>query len=358
MKKIFLLTLILVLLFSFTQLSAGNETDQKTMTKIGKLMEKVGKAMEKKDGQTAMKFIEEVLELKSDYAPALHQKARFFYVQDQAQAITLLEQAMSADENYLPAVKELAILYFQNAQKLQQTDPQAGAAMFEQVAAVQNLEMAEKGLLIESLFNAGAIHYQLQNMKGALPVFERLTGITELADDKQKNVIRLGHYMLGMAYVQSEQAVPAQNALREYITLSADMTEDVYLPVARFILAELIMTELNDLVGKINQDQQEEKTSRIAALAATKAEVVDLFGHVMTVKTVKPEITEAARMNLGNYYYMAADLDKAIAEYETLIRDFASSEQIAAYQAFLTELKAERVKRVEAEKNAAKGKKK
>lgn len=356
MKRFIMMTMILLLVVALPQLSAQNEPDAKTLAKINSLMEKVGKAMEKKDGPKAMKLIDEVLVLKADHAPALHQKARFFYGTDPAQAMSLLEQAVVADSSYAGAVKDLAAMHYQNAQKLQQSDMNAAAAEYEKAALVKNLDVVEKGLMIEALFNAGALRFQAKDMKSAIPVFETLSKITEPANDKQKNVIRLSFYMLGMAYVQSEQAEPAQKALRQYIELSKDLPEDAYLPVARFILAESLMADLNAKAEQINRDQKEEKTARIAALAAAHTDIVDLLENAVSQK---PEIAESARMHLGNFSYLSGNLDKAIEQYEALIKDFPASEQLAAYQSFLKDIKsvkAEQEKQAQTDKKKAKKK--
>ncbi len=338
MKKSFALVLMLALFISVPLLSAQSENDQKVMKKIESLMEKVGKAMEKKEGQKAMKLIDEVLTLKADYVPAIYQKARLFYGQDQAQAISLLEQAVEVDGNYLQAVKDLAAMYYQQAGKAQ-NDAGAQADLYEKAAAVANLENAEKGLYVECLFNAGALRYQQKKMDQAIPLFEKLTAIQNPATDKQKNTIRLANYMLGMAYVQTQKTDKAQATLKQFIELSSALTDDPYLPVARFILAESLMNDLEAKVKVINKDEKEEKTSRIAALAATRTEVVELLEKAMAQK---PEIAESAQMYLGNYYYLAGDLAKAIGYYETLTRDFATSDQIGSYQTFLKELKADK----------------
>jgi len=349
MKKIILLTLILVLMLGFTHLFAQSETDQKTLDKMDKLMEKVGKAIEKKDGKTAMKLIEEVLILKQDYAPALHQKARFFYSQDQAQAITLLERAVVSDNAYLPAVKDLASLHFQNAQKLQQTDPAAAAISFEKAALVKNLENAEKGMMIEALFNSGALQYQQKQLEKAIQIFDKLTRM-DSSHDRQKNLLRLSFYMLGMAYVQSEQAPAAQAALRKYIDLSGELVDDTYLPIARFILAESLMNDLSEQVKKINVDQMEDKASRIAALTSDRTEIIELLEKAMAQK---PELTENVRMNLGNFYYMAGNVDQAIDIYEGLIRDFTTSDQRSVYENFLKDIKTEKENKAKALKKSS-----
>jgi hypothetical protein len=351
-----MITMILLLVLALPQLSAQTEPDAKTLAKINSLMEKVDKAIEKKDGQKAMKLVEEVLVLKADHAPALHQKARFLYGSDPAQTLSLLEQAVVADSSYLGAVKDLAALHYQNAQKLQQTDMNAAAAEYEKAALVKNLESVDKGLMIESLFNSGALRFQAKDLKSAIPVFEKLSSITEPANDKQKNVIRLSFYMLGMAYIQNDQVEPAQKVLKKYIELSSDQPEDAYLPVARFILAESLMTELNARVEQINRDEKEDKVTRIAAIAATRSEIVDYLEKAMAQK---PEISESARMYLGNYNYIAGNIDKAIELYEALISDFASSDQIGSYQTFLKEIKEEKSNREKAAKQVIKtGKKK
>ena len=351
MKKIVLLSMILVLMLSFVLYSAQGETDPKTMTKIEKLMEKVAKAMEKKDAPAALKIIDEVLELKGDYMPALHQKARFFYGQDPDQAIALLNQALSADAAYLPAVKDLATLHYRNAQKLQQSDPSAAAAAYEKAASIDRLESAEKGLLAETLFNAGALYYQQRNLEKAIAQFEHLTALKELQNEKQQNAVRLAHYMLGMAQVQHEQVEDAQKNLSRYIELSKDTAGDLYLPVARFILAETMMNELNAQAEAINRDQKENKGERIAALAATRPEVVSLLEQAMAEK---PDIAESARMYLGNYQYLSGNVDQAIACYEALIKDFSASEQLGVYQNFLKEIKGEKERRQQEAKNKGK----
>lgn len=338
MKKSFAMMLMLALFISLPLVSAQTEVDQKVMKKIDSLMEKVGKAMEKKDGQKAGKLIDEVLSLKADYAPALHQKARLFYGQDQAQAITLLQQAVAADSSYMPAVKELAALYYQQAGKVQ-GDLVAQADLYEKALGVNNLEIAEKGLYVECLFNAGALRYQQKNMDKAIPLFEKLSAMKDPVNDKQKNTVRLSNYMLGMAYIQAKKTVEAQASLKKYIELSSALTDDPYLPVARFILAESMMNDLEAQVKEINKDEKEEKTARIAAAAAARVEVVDCFEKAMAQK---PELAESVKMYLGNYHYLSGDLAKAIEYYEALTRDYPSSEQIVSYQNFLKELKADK----------------
>lgn len=345
MKKLCAVTLMFSLIIFAPFLSAKTEVDQKTMAKIGSLMEKVDKALGKKNDEKAMKLIDEVLQLQADYSPALYQKARMFYGKDQAMAISLLEQAVSSDNSCLPAVKDLAAIHYQNARKVSQGEPATAAAHFEKAAAVSNIETAEKGLYIESLFNAGTLRYQQGNFAAAIPLFEKLTGITETANDMQKNTVRLSYYMLGMAYAQTQKAEPVQKALSRYIELSAALPNDAYLPVARFILAESLMSDLNAMVEKINQDEKEDKIGRIAALAKTKPEIVNLLETAMAQK---PEIAESARMYLGNYNFLAGNIDKAIEIYEALTRDFASSEQIGAYQNFLKGIRVEKENRAKA----------
>jgi tetratricopeptide (TPR) repeat protein len=116
------------------------------------------------------------------------------------------------------------------------------------------------------------------------------------------------------------------------------------------------MTELNARVEQINRDEKEDKVTRIAAIAATRSEIVDYLEKAMAQK---PEISESARMYLGNYNYIAGNIDKAIELYEALISDFASSDQIGSYQTFLKEIKEEKSNREKAAKQVIKtGKKK
>ncbi len=352
MKKISALALMFVL-FVLLPLSAQTPPDPKTLTRIESLLAKAGKAADKKDVDKALDLIDKALQLKADYAPALFQKARLLGGRDRAQAVSLLEQAVGADSSFLPAVKALALTHYQDARQVAANDFAAAAGHYEQAAAVNNLVAADQGLYVESLFNAGTLRFQAGDVKAAVPHFEKLTALPEPANDEQKNTVRLSHYMLGMAQEKGGHIEPAQQAFRRFIELSAALPQDPFLPVARFLLAESLMNELNAKVEKINQDAEPDKAVRIAALAREKVEIVDLLAGAMAQK---PEIVEASRMYLGNYHYLAGNVDKAIETYETLIRDFAASDQIGSYQDFLKGIKAEKAKQVQAAGKSSKKK--
>jgi tetratricopeptide (TPR) repeat protein len=78
--------------------------------------------------------------------------------------------------------------------------------------------------------------------------------------------------------------------------------------------------------------------AKIKTLAAQYANIPELLGKAVAAK---PEL-EDAYLVLGNYYYLAGDLDQAIAAYKALMEKFPASAGLAEYKSFLQKLEEEK----------------
>jgi len=337
MKCKWLVSLALVGLISVSALSAQNADDPKTVKKIAKLMEKAAAALEKKDGRKALENLDEVLSLHPNYAPALHQKARLTFGQDPAAAQEMLEKAVETDPNYAGAINDLARLLYQSARKAQQENADTAQGLFLRAAHVTNLQNVEKGLMINALFQAAALSHQKQDFESSAKILEELIAVPG-AQAADENSYRLAYYMLGVSYAQRNQQAKSVSNLRQYIALAEKVENDPYLPLSRYLVADALMQELNAKVDAIKADKEQEKRERIAAAAAACTEIKPLLEQALAGK---PDL-EDARMGLGNYAYLAGNLDEAIQIYEGLLKDFPQSANVSAYQSFLSDIRKEK----------------
>ena len=191
----------------------------------------------------------------------------------------------------------------------------------------------------------GVCAFQARKFDASVEAFTKLMAVPDIATIAKPS-FDLAHYMMGFNLSLLDKPEEANGYLRKYVELAATETANNFAPVADYMIAKNEYALLDKKVAVLRADKEEtDVIGKVKALAAEYANIPELLGKAIAAK---PDL-EDAYLVLGNYYYLAGDLDQAIASYKNLLEKFAASANKAEYEAFL--------KKLEEEKAAAEAKK-
>ncbi len=338
---------VVILMAAGASLGAQEKLPKPATKDAAKLMDKAEKAVKAKDLDGALALYIEVQKLEPAYAPAFLTAAMVYRMkQDDGNALSNLEKAVQADPAFARGVDAYAQLLSEKARQCStQGKPAEAIPYFTRLIAIPGLETSRKPVYIDGLFNMGVSAFQARKFDASVEAFTKLLAVPDAATVAKPNFV-LSHYMMGFNLSLLDKPEEANGFLRKYIELSVGETANNFSSVADYMIAKNEYGLLDKKVAEIRANKEEaDVMAKVKAIAAEYANIPELLGKAIAAK---PEL-EDAYLVLGNYYYLAGNLDQAIVSYKSLLEKFAASANKADYEAFL--------KKLEEEKAAAEAKK-
>jgi Tfp pilus assembly protein PilF len=337
MNKRIIAAAVLLLMAAGARLAA----QEKPATKeASKLMEKAQKAIKAKDLDGALAFCAEVQKLEPAYAPAYLAAAQIYRLkQDDENALVFLEKAVQANPQFGPAVDGYAQLLSAKARQLNaQGKPAEAVPYFSRLAAIPDLEKTRKAAYSDALFNMGVSAFQARTFDVSVGAFTKLLAVPALETEARQSFV-LAQYMMGFNLSLLDKPEEANGYLHKYVELVAAEPANAFAPVAEYMIAKNEYALLDKEMAKLKAEKEAtDLKAKIKTLAAQYANIPELLGKAVAAK---PEL-EDAYLVLGNYYYLAGDLDQAIAAYKALMEKFPASAGLAEYKSFLQKLEEEK----------------
>ena len=340
MNKKIIATAVVLLVAAGAWLGAAEKLPKPATKEAVKLMEKAEKAIKSKDLDGALAFYAEVQKLEPAYAPAYLTAAQVYRLkQDDENAIASLQKAVETDLNFGPGVDAYAQLLLEKVRQAStQGKPAAAIPYLTRLLAVPGLETSRKPVYIDGLFNMGVSAFQARQFEASVEAFTKLLAVSDLATVAKPSFV-LAHYMMGFNLSLLEKPEEANGYLRKYLELVGAETANNFAPVAEYMIAKNEYALLDKEVVKLRADKNEtDIKGKVKAMAGSYANIPELIGKAIAAR---PEL-EDAYLVLGNYYYLAGDIDQAIAAYKSLLEKFAGSANKADYESFLKKLEEEK----------------
>jgi tetratricopeptide (TPR) repeat protein len=340
MNKRIIAAAVLLLMAAGARLAAQEKLPKPATKEASKLMEKAQKAIKAKDLDGALAFCAEVQKLEPAYAPAYLAAAQIYRLkQDDENALVFLEKAVQANPQLGPAVDGYAQLLSAKARQLNaQGKPAEAVPYFSRLAAIPDLEKTRKAAYADALFNMGVSAFQARTFDVSVGAFTKLLAIPNLETESRQSFV-LAQYMMGFNLSLLDKPEEANGYLHKYVELVAAEPANAFAPVAEYMIAKNEYALLDKEMAKLKAEKEAtDLKAKIRALAAQYANIPELLGKAVAAK---PEL-EDAYLVLGNYYYLAGDLDQAIAAYKALMEKFPASAGLAEYKSFLQKLEEEK----------------
>ncbi len=338
-KKIIAVGIVL-LVAAGAWLGAEEKLPKPATKEAGKLMEKAEKAIKNKDLDGALAIYAEVQKMEPTYAPAYLTAAQVYRLkQDDANTLVFLEKAVQANPEFARAVDVYTRLLSEKArQSSTQGKPAEAIPYLTRLLAIPGLETTRKPVYIDGLFNMGVSSFQARQFEASVEAFTKLLAVPDL-ETAAKSSFVLSHYMMGFNLSLLEKPEDANVYLRKYVDLAGAEPGNNFVPVADYMIAKNEYALLDKEVAKIRENKEEtDVKTKVKAMAGQYANIPELLGKAIAAR---PEL-EDAYLVLGNYHYLAGDLDQAIAAYRTLVEKFAGSANKADYESFLKKLEDEK----------------
>ena len=340
MNKKIIAAAVLLLMAAGAGLAAQEKLPKPATKEAAKLMEKAEKAIKAKDLDGALVFCAEVQKLEPTYAPAYMTAAQIYRLkQDDENALVYLEKAVQANPQLSQAVDGYVQLLSARARQLNaQGKPAEAVSYFSRLAAIPDLEKTRKTVYTDALFNLGVSAFQARTFDVSVGAFTKLLVIPNLETEVRQSFV-LAQYMMGFNLSLLGKPEEANGYLRKYVELVAADPANAFAPVADYMIAKNEYALLDKEMAKIKADKEAtDIKARIKTLAGQYTNIPELIGKAIAGK---PEL-EDAYLVLGNYYYLAGDLDQAIASYKNLLEKFPASASLAEYKSFLQKLEEEK----------------
>ncbi|HEX2694290.1 MAG TPA: tetratricopeptide repeat protein [Acidobacteriota bacterium] len=340
MNKKIIAAAVVLLVAAGAWLGAEEKLPKPATKEAAKLMEKAQKAVTAKDLDGALALYAEVQKLEPAYAPAFLTAALVYRMkQDDENALSYLEKAVQANPEFLRGVDAYAQLLAEKGRQMSaQGKPAASLPYFSRLVAIPGLDMTHKTAYIDGLFNMGISAFQARQFDVSVEAFTKLMAVPDVAVAAKPSFL-LTHYMLGFNLSLLDKPEEANGYLRKYVELVAAEPGNNFAPVADYMIAKNEYTLLDKEVAKLRSDKEvTDVMAKVKTKAAEYANIPELLGKAIAGK---PEL-EDAYLVLGNYQYLAGDLDQAIASYKTLLEKFAGSANKAEYESFLKKLEEEK----------------
>lgn len=340
MNKKVIAAAVVILVAAGARLGAEEKLPKPATKEAAKLMDKAKKAVNAKDLDGAIALYAEVEKLEPSYAPAFVAAAMAYRLkQDDENAIASLEKAVQANPEYVPGLEGCAQLLAEKGRQMSaQGKPEASLPYFTRLAAIPGLEKVRRPLFIDGVFNMGISAFQARKFDVSVEAFTKLMAIPDIAADAKQSFV-LAHYMMGFNLSLLDKPEDANGYLRKYVELVGAEPVNNFAPVAFYMIAKNEYSLLDKAVAGIRADKAEtDVKAKVKALAVGYTNIPDLLGKAIAAR---PEL-EDAYLVLGNYQYLAGDIDQAIATYKTLLEKFAGSANKAEYETFLKKLEEEK----------------
>jgi tetratricopeptide (TPR) repeat protein len=373
-KKWYVLLVLALFVFQGVILSAADEPPKKAV----KLINKAEKALKKNELDEALENYNKALELAPEYGPIYFGIGQIQVNRKQYdEAIVNLEKAVKLSPDAAKVKQFFANALFNAAKEKQglnmdkkasdyllkvfaiegidtmdpplyrealyhlgnsyarQKDMANSTVYFEKLLAVPGIESADAKLLFQTAYRAGLNYYQVQQFKKAAALFEKVIAVPG-AQTFDARVYATSHYLVGLNESQARNYDKSNKFLKEFMELNQDPAarNPQLEPLAYFLLGTNHMSLLDTKVQKIRDQKPKDLKNQIAELARKYADIPTYLSKAIDAN---PKL-EPAYMHIGNYYYYADNIPKAVETYKTLIANFPNSPDIATYKQFLADI--------------------
>lgn len=306
-----------------------------------KKMEKAEKAIKNKEFDKAQALLQEIIQLEPTYAPAYYFNGAIHRMKkENDQALAMLEKAVQLQPDLTLAINEYAFLLSSLAHDMNaQNQPAKAVDYYARIVVLPGLENTQKPLLIESCFNMGISAFQAQTYEKSNEAFNRLLAIPGIETDSKQNYA-LAQYLMGLNFSFLNKPEDSNLHLLKFLELAPTAPADQYVPLAAYLVGKNEYSQLTEEISKVKNDPAAASDLRVRVqnLAKSHIRIQEMLLKTLAIKTD----IEDAYVVLGNYYYLARDLDQAIATYKVLIEKNPASPTLADYQNFLKNLENEK----------------
>ena len=360
----------LVMMFFIVQgmsLVAADKNEKPTLKEVAKLYESAGKAMKAKKFDEAIVEYQKAIELEPNYGPSYLGLALVLREQKKyGESIENIEKMLKINPNApmaLQAYRE--ILYMAGNEEYQKQDFQKSNGFFIKFLGIAGIETSAKKPAENATYLVGLNSYFLKEFDKSIEYFTKFAGFPGIETDAAP-LYQITNYMLGLCYTQLAQPEKANSFLQKFIDMNKDPANQ-QIPLAHYLLGSNNYARLNTEVDKVSKDMLEavnkeaealnadtkmKPKDREAAIAKHKEKVdqmkadvkkkqaelaslrKDVVPYLLKAIELRPDI-EDAYVKLGNYYYLAGDLENALKTYKTIKEKFPNSPDIAAYNNFI-----------------------
>ena len=294
--------------------------------KVKKIMKKADKRLKQNKMDQALALYQQAISLEKEYASPYYGIALIYTSQKKLkESLPFLEQAVKHRPNYAEALTLIAnnlitlALQHERAGEQEQTN-----FLFRKILHYPVIKNIKPLTFAKALFQTG------------VSLSQKILTIPEI-ELKDLRIYAMTHFNLGVNLTQLNELKQAIRYLQKYITLQTENPGDKLLPIAHYALALNAYQLLEKEIETIKQDKEGDKKRRIAKLAKTNQA---LANHLLKAIAGRPDI-EQAYLTLGNFYYLALDLENSLKVYQQLAEKFPQSVDLAAYQNFIKELQKE-----------------
>jgi tetratricopeptide (TPR) repeat protein len=366
----------LVMVFFIVQgmsLVAADKTEKPTLKEVAKLYDSAEKAMKAKKYDEAVVSFQKAIELEPNYIPsylglALVQRDQKKY----AESVENLEKMLKIRPDApmaLQAYRE--ILYAAGNEEYQKQDFQKSNGFFLKFLGITGIETSAKKPAENATYLVGLNSYFLKEYEKSIEYFTKFMAFPGV-ETAAAPLYQISNYMIGLCYTQLNQVEKANPFLQKFIDVNKDPANQ-QVPLAHYLLGSNNYAALNAEVDKVNKDMLEAVNKEAEALNADtkmkpkdkeaaiakhkekvdrmKADVKkkqvelasfrkDVVPYLQKAIELRPDI-EDAYVKLGNYYYLAGDLENALKTYKTIKEKFPNSPDITAYNAFIQKVEKE-----------------
>lgn len=336
---------LIIILWMFGQAAAtvpagnfGSDQGRPVSKKVQKIMKKADKRLKQNKMDKALALYQEAISLEKEYASPYYGIALIYTSRKKLkESLPFLEQAIKYRPNYAEAYTLLAKNGYTLAQQHEKAGEKEQASyLYRKILEYPVIKNIKPLTYARALFQTGVNLSQNKAYDKANTHFRDILSIPEI-ELKDLRMYAMTHFNLGVNLTQMNQLKEAIRFLQKYITLQTENPTDAYLPIAHYALALNAYQLFEKEVEAIKKDKEKNKKERIAQVAKINRAIAN---HLLKAIEGRPNI-EQAYVTLGNFYYLALDLEDSLKVYQQLVEKFPQSSDRQAYQNFIKELQKE-----------------
>jgi tetratricopeptide (TPR) repeat protein len=242
---------------------------------------------------------------------------------------------------------------------------------FAKFLKIPNIETITKKQFEHVLYLVGLNSCFLKEFDKSIEYFTKYVNISGIETSSAPWFL-VANYMLGLDYNYLNQSEKSNTYLQKFIELNKDPANQ-QLPLAYLLIGSNNYTDLETQIKKfgkekidefnkegdsINADTKMKPKEKDAAVVKHNEKKVQVYAEInkqqcqmaLDRKDIVPNLQKAielrpdledAYVNLGNYYYLAGDLENGLKTYKIIKEKFPNSLNLAAYNNFIQKIEKE-----------------
>lgn len=366
-KKMLVVLAMMFFVVQGMSLVAADKTEKPTLKEVSKLFDSGEKAMKAKKYDEAVASFQKAIELEPTYAPSYLGLALALRDQKKlGESIENIEKMLKIKPDAPLALQVYReVLYAAGNEEYQKQDFQKSNGYFAKFLGIAGIETSAKKPAENATYLVGLNSYFLKEFDKSIEYFTKFAGFPGVETDAAP-LFQISSYMIGLCYTQLNQPEKANPFLQKFVDLNKDPANQ-QIPLAHYLLGSNNYAVLNTQVDKVSKDMLEavnkeaeainanakmkpkereaaiakhkEKTELVKAdIKKKQAELAslrkDVVPYLQKAIELRPDI-EDAYVKLGNYYYLAGDLENASKTYKTIKEKFPKSPDMSTYDNFI-----------------------